>query len=167
VRGSGGPSKPNFQIFPIHEEVRPYLYPAWYLTFVVLSGYLSGANTISDIAHFAELRRDWLKELPDIDRVPSYDTIWWFFVRSEPSASKALLQRWLRGLSDDFRDQLLLVDGKRLRGISDSEHITHFVELFAAKSRLTVAQEEVAEKAGEAAALHMHRKKKEKWSTVL
>jgi hypothetical protein len=61
----------------------------------------------------------------------------------------------------------LLVDGKRLRGISDSEHITHFVELFAAKSRLTVAQEEVAEKAGEAAALHMHRKKKEKWSTVL
>ena len=48
---------------------------------------------------------------------------------------------------------MLLVDGKRLRGISNDEHITHLVELFAAEDRLVIAQSKVPEKAGEAQAL--------------
>ena len=53
----------------------------------------------------------------------------------------------------DMRDQLLTIDGKRLRGISDNEHITHIVELFAAGSRLVIAQERVPDKSCERVAL--------------
>jgi predicted transposase YbfD/YdcC len=52
-----------------------------------------------------------------------------------------------------MRDQLLVIDGKRLRGISNSEHITHVVEMFAAETRLTIAQQKVPEKSSEPAAL--------------
>ena len=41
----------------------------------------------------------------------------------------------------------------RLNGISNDEHITHIVELFAAEDRLVIAQTKVPEKKGEAKAL--------------
>jgi predicted transposase YbfD/YdcC len=53
----------------------------------------------------------------------------------------------------DMRDQLLTIDGKRLRGVSDNEHSTHIVELFAAGSRIVIAQERVPDKSCERAAL--------------
>ena len=129
-------------------------YPAWYLLLVILCGYLAGGNSIGDLAHFAELRQKWLAEFSGLDvNAPSYDTIWWFLVRTDPQAFKELMSKWLRGLSSDLKDQLLVIDGKRLRGVSSSAHIVHVVELFAAESRLTLAQEKVPDKAHEAAAL--------------
>jgi len=143
----------NFSDFPDPRRQGSVVYPAWSLLFIILSGYLAGGNSVGDIAHFGELKREWLKDLLGIDSVPSYDTIWWFLVRTEPDAFKALMSRWLAGVPDGLRDQLLVIDGKRLRGISDSEHITHVVEMFAAESRLTIAQEKVPKKSSEAAAL--------------
>jgi len=52
-----------------------------------------------------------------------------------------------------LRDQLLVIDGERLRGISDNEHIKHFVELFSAESGIIIAQERVPDKSCERAAL--------------
>ena len=40
-----------------------WIYPPWYLILLILCGYLSGCNTISDIAHFAEVRNTWLNTL--------------------------------------------------------------------------------------------------------
>lgn len=146
--------KSNFSDFPDPRNVNRCIYPMWYLFAVVLSGYLAGCDTIADIAHFAEIRAKWFADLLGKNTaVPSYDTIWWFFVRVNPKVFKELIKRWLQGLPQDLRDQLLVIDGKRLRGVSDSEHLTHIVELFAAESRLTIAQEKVPEKAGEAQAL--------------
>ena len=84
---------------------------------------------------------------------PSYDTIWWFFARVKPHAFKELISRWLSKLPEDLKDQLLVIDGKRLRGVSDNEHISHIVELFASEGRLVIAQEMVPDKAGEVQAL--------------
>lgn len=144
----------NFSDFPDPRRGGNILYPAWYLLFVILCGYLAGGNTIEDLAHFADLKRDWIAELTGISvGAPSYDTIWWFLIRTHPTAFKHLLSRWLKGMPADLRDQLLNIDGKRLRGISDNEHISHVVELFASESRLTLAQEKVPDKASEAVAL--------------
>lgn len=131
-----------------------WIYPAWYLILVILCGYLSGCNTIADIAHFAEVRNTWLNTLLGLEFRPvSYDTIWWFFVRVKPKAFKDLISGWLQALPFDLKDQLLTIDGKRLRGVSDNEHITHIVELFAAGSRIVIAQELVPDKSCERAAL--------------
>jgi hypothetical protein len=146
--------KADFLDFPDPRRGGNLRYPAWYLLLVILSGYLSGGNTIEDIADFADLRKTWFSDITGLDvGVPSYDTIWWFLVRTDPIAFKELLSKWLQGLPEDLRNQLLVIDGKRLRGVSDNEHITHIVELFAADTCLTIAQEKVPDKAGERSAL--------------
>jgi predicted transposase YbfD/YdcC len=146
----------DFSDFPDPRRGGNILYPAWYLMFVILCGYLAGGNTIEDLADFADLREEWLAEITGIEvGAPSYDTLWWFLVRTLPNAFKQLISRWLKGLPADLRDQLLNIDGKRLRGISDGEHICHLVELFAAESQLVIAQERVPDKHGEAIALPM------------
>jgi predicted transposase YbfD/YdcC len=144
----------SFADFPDPRITGRCIYPVWYLFAVVLSGYLAGCDTISDIAHFIELRASWFADLLGKKKpAPSYDTLWWFFVRVQPEVFKSLMQKWLHGLPKDLKDQLLAIDGKRLRGISDSEHLTHIVELFATENRLVIAQEKVPDKAGEAKAL--------------
>ena len=109
----------------------------WYLFLIILSGYLSGCDTVADIAHFAELRGSWFTGLTGLKlSIPSYDTIWWFFVRVKPKVYKELIGRWLQGLPQDLKDQLLAIDGKRLRGVSDNEHISHIVEMYRATIRI-------------------------------
>jgi predicted transposase YbfD/YdcC len=148
--------KENIQIFFEHfpDPRNRHVYPAWYLILNILCGYLSGCNTIADIAYFAEARNTWLNSLLGLNfKPPSYDTIWWFLVRVSPDAFKDLMYRWLQALPANLKDQLLAIDGKRLRGISNNEHITHLVELFATSSRIVIAQERVPEKNCERAAL--------------
>ena len=121
---------------------------------VILSGYLAGCNTIADIVHFVELREAWFANLTGLEiQAPSYNTLWWFLTRVHPATFKALIAKWFQQLDKELKDQLLVVDGKRLRGISDSEHVSHIVELFAAESRLIIAQEKVPDKASERKAL--------------
>lgn len=130
------------------------VYPAWFMFLVILSGYLAGCNTIADIAHFATLREKWLASLAGLEvEAPSYNTLWWFLTRVHPIAFKELITKWFRHLNQDVKDQLLVIDGKRLRGVSNQKHVSHIVELFAAEKRLVIAQEKVPNKSGERQAL--------------
>ena len=143
-----------FSQFPDPRCNERITYPAWYIILVILCGYLSGCNTIADIAHFTELKNGWLNTLLGLNFKPiSYDTIWWFFVRVKPEAFKNLMKEWIGVLPLSMRDQLLAIDGKRLRGVSDQEHISHLVELFATDLRLVIAQEKVPDKKCERTAL--------------
>ena len=55
---------------------RRCIYPALYLILLILCVYLSGCNTVADIAHFAELRNTWLNSVLGVSFKPiSYDTI--------------------------------------------------------------------------------------------
>ncbi len=146
----------NVQIFfaDFPDERREPKYPAWYLILVILCGFLSGCNTIADIAHFVELRGNWLNSLLGLQfNKVSYDTMWWFLVRVKPTAFQHLMSQWLTALPLNLQDQVFAVDGKRLRGVSDDEHITHLVNLFAVGSRLTIAQARVPDKKCERKAL--------------
>lgn len=154
IEGFRDAIKADFANFPDPRRGGNVRYPAWYLILVILCGYLAGGNTIEEIADFAELRKKWLNDLTGCGLVaPSYDTIWWFLVRTDPEAFKKIISRWLSGLSSGLRDQLLVIDGKRLRGVSKDKHIVHLVELFASEDRLTIAQEKVPDKSGERCAL--------------
>lgn len=52
-----------------------------------------------------------------------------------------------------MRDQLLAIDGKRLKGAHFLGQITHVVELFAAEDRLCLAAEKVPDKTVEKSTL--------------
>lgn len=105
---------------------------------------------MSDLTIYAELNIEWINTLiRQTFAPPSYDTLWWLLVRSPPIAFKQLLQKWFANIPQEARDQLLIIDGKRLKGVSTDEHLVHFVELFAAEQRLVLAQEKVPDKSSE------------------
>ncbi len=125
-------------------------YPFWFLMLLLLCGYLSGCNTVSDLTIYAELNIGWINTLiKQTFTAPSYDTLWWLLVRLSPATFKLLLQKWFANIPQQFRDQLLIIDGKRLKGASTDEHMVHLVELFAAEQRLVLAQEKVPDKSSE------------------
>lgn len=125
-------------------------YPFWFLMLLFLCGYLSGCNTVSDLAIYAELNIGWINNLINQRfSAPSYDTLWWLLARLSPATFQQLLQKWFANIPQQFRDQLLIIDGKRLKGASTDERLVHLVELFAAEQRLVLAQEKVPDKSSE------------------
>jgi len=146
--------KADFADFPDPRMPHRIEYPAWYLMFTILCGYVSNCDTISNIAHFAEVKNNWLNELVGVPYPPPcYDTLWCFLVRVKPEIFKELLKRWFTRLPGELRDQLLVIDGKRLKGASTSTELVHVVELFATANCLVLAQERVPEKTTEPKAL--------------
>lgn len=135
-------------------EPRNISFPLWYLLLVVLAGYLSGCNTISDLESFGRLRHDWLVGLTGVaTRSPSYDTLWMLLVRLTPEGMKKFLQQWFSKLGADLKGQVLAIDGKRARGATYLGSVVHLVELVFTDTGITVTQERVPSKQGELAAL--------------
>jgi predicted transposase YbfD/YdcC len=149
-----GSVRTSFHDFPDPRRAGSVIYPAWYLLFVSLCAFLSGCNTVSEIASFALLRADWLTTVLDIPlKIPGYDTLWTFLHRTRPEGLKVVIREWFQSLPIDLRDKLLAIDGKRLKGVSTNEVATHLVELFAAEERLVICQEKVPDKKNELGAL--------------
>jgi len=125
-------------------------YPFWFLILLLLCGYLSGANTVSDLTIYAEFHIGWINQLIGQSfSAPSYNTLWWILARLPPSVFKQLLKRWFASIPQQLRDQLLIIDGKRLKGISSDGNVVHLVELFAEEQKLVLAQEKVPDKSSE------------------
>lgn len=130
------------------------LFPAWYIILGSLCGYLSGCDNIQDVSLYMKLKNSWFAELLRTPvKAPSYNVIWSFFVFTRPEEFKKILKQWFCHLPQELRDQLLVLDGKRIRGASTGDHLTHVVELFAAESQITLYQERVPDKKNELAAL--------------
>lgn len=144
----------SFHDFPDPRREGAVFYPAWFIVFVVLCGFLSGCNTLQEISYFAKMRISWLAEmLGMVVKAPSYDTIWALLCRTKPDGFKTLLHRWFEALPANLRDQLLAIDGKRIKGASSEEKLVHIVEMFAAERRLVLCQEKVPDKKNELGAL--------------
>jgi predicted transposase YbfD/YdcC len=130
------------------------LYPVWYLSLVILCGFFCGCNTIEEIADYADLQEDWFSSLlGEKVSAPSHGAFWWFLVKTPSGALKSYIQKWFRNIPVVLKDQLLAIDGKRLRGANFLDHITHVVELFAADDRLCLAAEKVPDKTVEKSTL--------------
>jgi predicted transposase YbfD/YdcC len=123
------------------------LYPVWHLALIILCGFFCGCNTIEEIAEYALLQEAWFASLLEQPLTsPSYGVIWWFLVKTPPDALKRYFQKWFSKIPNSLRDQLLALDGKRMRGANFMDKITHVVELFAADDRLCLAMERVPDK---------------------
>lgn len=147
--------KGEFADFPEHRRnQKRIVYPIWYISLVILCGFFCGCNTIEEIAEYALLQQEWFAELLKMSyKSPFYSTLWWFLVKVEPGALKQYFQRWFVKLPDQLKDQLLALDGKRLKSAKFLGGITHVVELFAAEDRLVLAMEKVPDKTVEKSCL--------------
>jgi len=147
--------KGAFSDFPDYRRNQSrVLYPVWYLSLIVLCGFFCGCNTIEEIADYADLQENWFSSLlGEKVQAPSHGTFWWFLVKTPPGALKGYIQKWFSKIPQTLKDQLLAIDGKRLKGANFLDHITHVVELFAAEDRLCLAVEKVPDKTVEKSTL--------------
>jgi predicted transposase YbfD/YdcC len=147
--------KGTFSDFPDYRRnQKRILHPVWYLSLVILCGFFCGCNTIEEIAEYAHLQEEWFSSLLGKPvSAPSHGSLWWFLVKTSPGALKSYFQRWFSKIPGSLRDQLLAIDGKRLKGANFLDHITHVVELFAAEDRLCLAAEKVPDKTVEKSTL--------------
>jgi predicted transposase YbfD/YdcC len=143
-----------FQGFMDYRREEQTFYPAWYIILGALSGYLAGCDTIQDLAVFMKLKNQWFAELLHTPvKAPSYNVIWTFFACTKPDEFKRILKQWFSLLPNELREQLLVLDGKRIKGATIGTTLTHVVELFASESQITLYQERVPDKRNELAAL--------------
>jgi hypothetical protein len=84
---------------------------------------------------------------------PSQGTVWWFLVKTPPVALKSYFKKWFSNIPGSLRDQLLAIDGKRLKSAKFLGQMTHLVEVFAADDRLCLAVEKVPNKTVEKSTL--------------
>ena len=140
--------KGEFADFPDYRRnQKRVVYPVWYLNLVILCGFFCGCNTIEEISEYASLQKDWFSSLLNEPLLaPSQGPLWWFLVKTPPGALKRYFQKWFSKIPSSLRDQLLAIDGKRMRGAKFLGNITHVVELFAAEDRLCLAVEKVPSK---------------------
>lgn len=140
--------KGEFSDFPDYRyNQKRILYPVWYLSLVTLCGFFCGCNTIEEIAEYALLQEGWFSSLlGESVSAPSYGSFWWFLVKTPSGALKSYFKKWFSKIPGSLRDQLLAIDGKRMKGANFLGHITHVVELFAAEDRLCLAVEKVPDK---------------------
>ena len=119
--------KGTFSDFPDYRlNQKRVLYPVWYLSLIILCGFFCGCNTIEEIAEYAYLQEEWLSSLLGTSvSAPSHATLWWFLVKTSPDAFKIYFQQWFSKIPGSLRNQLLAIDGKRLRGANFLNHITH------------------------------------------
>lgn len=144
----------KFHDFVDYRREGKIFYPSWYIILGALSGYLAGCDTIQDIAVFMKIKNQWFAELLQTPvKAPSYNVIWTFFACTAPDEFKRILKQWFSLLPEELRSQLLVLDGKRIKGASTSTDLTHVVELFASESQITLYQERVPDKKNELAAL--------------
>lgn len=127
-----------------------------HIFFIILSAVLAGANSINKIALFSQAKEKWIMSFVPIERTPSYGIFWWILVRIKPDLLRELLGRWLGGLPDELRNQVLAIDGKRLCGTQSEDALKpflHLVSLFAVDTGLVLKQEPVENKSNEITAI--------------
>lgn len=130
------------------------LHPLGDIVMIVFCSVLSGIEDWVGMEDFALEKEAWFRgflELPN--GIPSHDTLSDVMGRLKPGAFAELMLRWVQAALPTLSAEQVCVDGKRLRGSGEGEAAVHLVSAYAAKARLVLAQQAVADKANEIVAI--------------
>lgn len=124
------------------------------IVMIVFCAILSGVEDWVGMEEFAEQKEAWLRgflELPN--GIPSHDTLSDVFGRLCPNTFAEIFLRWVQAALPSLAGEQVCLDGKRLRGSRIGEAAVHLVSAYAAKARLVLAQQVVADKSNEITAI--------------
>jgi predicted transposase YbfD/YdcC len=149
---------------PRRRQVRKH--PLINILFIIICGLICGANTISDIAFWAENHQEWLKDKIDISQgTPSHDTIGRVLSLLESNTLKNGYQNWITDLKQNITQgnntlhlgqEVIAIDGKIIKASFDNfleQKATHLVRAWSHQRGITLAHEKVEDKQNEIVAL--------------
>jgi len=136
---------------------RSKLYNLEAIIFQTVSAIISGCDTWTEIELFGKTKKDWLEKYVHIPNgTPSHDTMSDLFKRIDPLAFEESFRNWTTLISDIVDNDLIVFDGKRIRGSYDkykNKAAIHMVSAWSVENQLVLAQEKVTEKSNEITAI--------------
>src|SRR5512144_1086577 len=128
-------------------ETRNKLHTLHDILMIVLCAVLSGVEDWVGMEAFAEQKEPWLRGFLDLPNgIPSHDTLSDVFGRLKPGAFTAAFLQWVQAALPSLAGEQVCLDGKTLRGSRSGDHAVHLMSAYAAKARLVLAQQAVADK---------------------
>lgn len=122
-----------------------------------LCGVIAGAETWDDLELFSEAREGWFGTFLDVSGgTPSADTFRRVFERLAPKQFAECFRKWVAALAEDFRGEVVAIDGKTLRGYVEKageKAQLHLVHVWATEQHLLLGQRAVNGASGEMAAI--------------
>jgi len=124
---------------------------------ITLCGVICGADNWVEIEAYGKAKYEWLKQFLALPNgIPSHDTFGDVFARIDPVAFERCFQGWVNELVGMSGGQVVAIDGKTLRGSSDSQsgkRAIHMVSAWASANGLVLGQVKVDEKSNEITAI--------------
>lgn len=127
------------------------------IIWLVLWGLLADCETFEDIYDYACDKEATLRQFLSLPAgIPSHDTLNRVFRHLDPQQLEVCLTRWGAAIVAQLAGRPLIVDGKQLRGTTETgrrQASVPLVSVWAAEQRLCLAQVPVAEKRSAAVAM--------------
>jgi len=135
-------------------ETKNKLHPLSDILMIVFCAVLSGIEDWVGMEDFALEKEAWFRGFLGLPNgIPSHDTLSDVMGRLKPGAFMEAFLAWVPAALPSLVDEQVCLDGKRLRGSRAGEGAVHLVSAYAAKARLVLAQQAVADKANEIVAI--------------
>ena len=123
------------------------------LLIVILCAVLAGANTITDIHTYGQVKIGMFQKLLQMSTAPSYDVFWWLLTRLNPKQIENCFVRWIQSLPDEDKSKLIAIDGKHLRGSAARGKQVYLVSAWDSNRSLLLGQVKAHEKSNEITAI--------------
>jgi predicted transposase YbfD/YdcC len=121
---------------------------------IVFCAVLSGVEDWVGMEAFGLEKEAWLRRFLELPNgIPSHDTLSDVFGRIHPEAFAQAFMHWVQAALPSLCGEQVCLDGKTLRGSRVGEKAVHLMSAYAAKARLVLAQQAVADKSNEITAI--------------
>ena len=127
------------------------------IVMIAICAVIGGSDTWVEIAEFGQDSEDWLRGFLELPHgIASHDTFGRVFALLDPEAFAARFRRWVEGVAEVTKGQVIAVDGKKLRRShhrSAGREAIHMVSAWATANRLVLGQVKVNDKSNEITAI--------------
>ncbi len=125
--------------------------------FIAICTLISNGEDCHDMVSFALEREDWLRNLIALPNgIPSHDTFYRVLQMVDPEDLGAIMENEGTSFFDAYKDKLISIDGKKLRGVSPKERGNkglYILSAWVSENGLCIGQEKVADKSNEITAI--------------
>lgn len=133
------------------------MYSIEQLFFQTLVGIVCGCNNWEEISIYGKLKKDWFGNYFFYKKgMPSEDTFERFFGALCKESFNQFFINWASKSFQYFENEVISIDGKRIRGSYDKaieQSAVHVVSAYASENRLTLGQVATAQKSNEITAI--------------
>lgn len=127
------------------------------ILFIAICAVICGADGFTDMEEFGIAKETWLRQFLELPNgIPSHDTFGRVLARLNPQAFQQCFLAWVRAVAEITDQEIVPIDGKKLRRSHDKANGQRAIELVSAwtrRNRLMLGQIKVAEDSNEITAV--------------